>query len=152
MGHDDSRAGRRAGFLPGVEVRLSDGTAWTLPRLPPGSGGAEFEALVAALSASEGRDDDLRAGLALTIFLLGWNYDLPAEALAFLLGFPPGDPGLPALQDAVHRLMLGPATRASRPGAPGADRAGVEGPRGAGPARPTSWAARLRSIKPFRPR
>ena len=134
---------RRPGFVPGVEVRLADGDLWALPARDASRADPEYDALLAAVDGSETRDDALRAGLALTIFLIGRNYDLSPDRIAALLTFEPGDRALAALQDAVDALVAA-STPGRLPFPPGPGGARPDPDAGAGgPSRLFKlWAAR----------
>lgn len=107
---------RRRDFLPGSSIRLADGQEWTFPAPPghvapaataPGGNvrfGPDYNATVAAVCEAEDHFERLRAELALAICLLDRNYDLTPDALWALLGYPPGDPALAAMQGAFHRV------------------------------------------------
>jgi hypothetical protein len=101
---------RRPDFRPGPSIRLADGWDWTIPApprvtAPEAEGfGPDYAATVAALESAEDRTERLRAELALAIYLLSRNYDLTPDDLYALLGFPPDDPALAAMQAAFHRI------------------------------------------------
>ena len=107
---DETRA-RRTGFVVGPTVRLADGRDWSLPLREPGVSDREYDALLALIDTSEDRNEALRAELALTIFLLLRNYDLPPDAVDFLLRFAPGDRALAVLQAGVHEVACESARR-----------------------------------------
>jgi|GEM_PF-1389145 len=110
----DECSARRPAFVDGPRVRLADGRVWTLPHRDVSRDDPEYDALVAAVFEAEDEAEALRAGLALTIFLLDRNYDLGPDALSALLTFPPGDPDLVELQRDVHALALKSARRTGR--------------------------------------
>ena len=99
----DHRARRRPGFREGFEVVLADGEPWTLP-VPDGPD-PEFDALLRAIAESEGPDEALRLELALTILLLGRNYELGPDRIARALDFPEGDPALDRLRGEVRGFV-----------------------------------------------
>src|SRR5262245_36529215 len=100
----DENALRRPDFLGGIPIRFADDQAWTLPEPPPGAPGEkrfldngtglgpDYEAAVAAVLEAEDEPERLRAELALTILLLGRNYNLAPEDFQALLTFPRSSP------------------------------------------------------------
>lgn len=134
----DECSARRSAFVDGPRVRLADGGVWTLPHRDLSHDDPEYDALVAAVFEAEDGAEALRAGLALTIFLLDRNYALGPDALSSLLTFPPGDPDLIALQRDVHALAL---KTARRTGQAGASAEGEHAVPNAGPF--ASWWARF---------
>jgi hypothetical protein len=105
---------RRPGFVDGPRVWLADGRAWALPPRDPARDDPEYDALLREVVTAEDRADALRAGLALTIFLLDRNYALDRDALGALLTFAPDDPALAALQQDVDAFALETARRVKR--------------------------------------
>jgi hypothetical protein len=116
----DESALRRPAFLDGADVRLADGGIWTFP-LPPKDRGSvsskeEYEARCEALFGngyvstlryvieSEDGLERLKAELALGILLLDRNYKLDSVAFRLLLEFPPRDPALGVVQNALHEI------------------------------------------------
>ena len=97
---------RRPEFVEGRAVRLTDGQEWSLPIRDPARHEPEYDALLSVICEVEDRAEGMLAELALTIFLLNRNYDLAPTELARLLDFPSNDPGLCALQDTVHGVVL----------------------------------------------
>jgi hypothetical protein len=140
------RRSRRSNFGAGVDVRLSDGWVWTLSM--PSRSDPECDALIAAVIEAEDRSEILRAELALTIYLLDKNYDLKPEQFGSLLCFPPDDPALASLQDALHGLVMTSAGGVQAPASSlGEDTS--ERRRSPAHARPT-LADRIRAIWRFR--
>ena len=104
--HDEPTA-RRPGFTQGTVVTLADSGEWALPAPVAATHvGLEFENLLRWVAGAEDRADLLRAELALTIFWLTSNYDLPPDQLNALLSFEAGDPRLQRLQETVHGLAV----------------------------------------------
>jgi hypothetical protein len=106
---------RRPGFRPGTPVLLADGQAWVLPD-PDVSAGLTppLDALIAGVVEAGDATERLRAELALGIYLISANYDLPPLALGPLLEFRPGDPSLARFQADLHQVALA-YVRAHRP-------------------------------------
>jgi hypothetical protein len=102
----DEQSSRRPGFVDGPRVRLADGGAWALPPRDPSRDDPEYDALLREVVTAEDRAEALRAGLALTIFLLDRNYALDRDALGALLTFAPDDPALAALQSDVNAFAV----------------------------------------------
>jgi hypothetical protein len=104
---------RRSEFRLGPSVLLADGQRWTLP-MPaapdqPHAGSPidrDTAAILHAIREAEGRDERLRAELALGIHLLSQNYRLGAEQYQELLCFAPSSPTLASTQEAFHRLAM----------------------------------------------
>jgi hypothetical protein len=127
----DEPSARQAGFVDGPRVRLADGAEWSLPLREAGRDDPEYDAILAIIAESEDQTEALRGELALTIFLLTRNYDLPADSLDALLRFAPGDPALAVLQQAVHQIAResferargAMSSRAGKPHAPAPFRA-----------------------------
>jgi hypothetical protein len=128
---------RRPGFQSGRSIRLADGQEWVFPApVTRGTGDAEdadiaadssYLALLRALEEAEDRAELRRAELALTIHLLGRNYDLGPEDYQRLLGLTPGSPELARMQDELHELVWAHLEQLrerleSRPEGPGARR------------------------------
>lgn len=130
---------RKPGLVEGVTVRLSDGGLWLLPLRDPGRIQPGYDELLAAVCEAEDRPEGLRAELALAVYLLDRNYDLSADQLLSLLSFPPGDPDLIALQEALHGVVLESLARLRRAGEIGKlpEDSSPERHLKAGPAKPT---------------
>jgi hypothetical protein len=102
----DEQALRRPDFVEGRRILLGNGQRWSFPDHPPLHDDAEHIASLRAIGEAEDRADRLRAELALTILLLSRNYDLSPSDYQAILSFPPSDPSLAALQDAIHELAV----------------------------------------------
>lgn len=137
---------RRRGFVNGPSVRLADGHAWSLPPRDPARDDPEYDGLLAAVVEAEDQPEALRAGLALTIFLLDRNYMLGPDDLSALLSFPPCHPDLEALQrtvDAFAREAAG-GLRRTRVVADVEDEGGICDRIGASP-----WSRLLTRLRTF---
>lgn len=102
----DEQALRRPTFVEGARVPLADGQTWSLPRRRADQADPEYDEMLKVVFEAEDEAERLRSELALTIFLLSRNYQLTPEAYQELLDFPPGDPTLVELQQAVHALAV----------------------------------------------
>ena len=108
---------RRPGFRAGIAVRLADGLPWILPDADQAQADGTVPAyndLVGAVSEADRPTDLLRAELALGIYLIAQNYELPPLILGALLDFPQNDPHLALLQADLHAVALD-HVRAFRP-------------------------------------
>jgi hypothetical protein len=113
----DPMTRRRPEFRPGTSVLLADGQVWVLPD-PDVSAGLtpSLDALIAGVVEAGDAIEGLRAELALGIYLISANYDLPPLALGPLLEFRSGDPSLTRFQADLHQVALA-YVRAHRPDA-----------------------------------
>src|SRR4051794_3064968 len=128
----DERKMRRPGFLDGPSIRLGDGQLWAFPS-PDGIASAsdhgaatrtasdaavdlEFEATLRAVIEAEDEAEQLRAELALAIYLLSRNYDLGPADYRAILG-PPSSQTLEAMKQSFHQLAMD-HIRSYRRGAP----------------------------------
>jgi hypothetical protein len=106
---------RRPGFRQGTPILLADGQAWELPD-PDASAGPTYplDGLIAGIVEADDQAEQLRAELALGIYLISTNYDLPTLAFGPLLEFRPDDPSLERFQADLHQVALA-YVRAHRP-------------------------------------
>lgn len=98
---------RRSDIRTNLSVHLADGQAWPLPdRAATIHPAHVYEALLDSIVAADDQNDMLRAELALGIYLIVSNYDLPPLILNALLEFPQNDPELTRLQTELHTLAM----------------------------------------------
>lgn len=98
---------RGCDFRPGVSVHLADGQVWMLPEPAFAVDPCHvYRALLTSLITAEDRFELLRAELALGIYLIITNYDLPPLSLGALLDFSQDDPELTRLHAVLHAVAL----------------------------------------------
>ena len=105
----DELLSRRREYRAGRQIRLADGQYWTFPAPGDREGIAvedrdEYQGFIRAVLEAEDGSERLLAELALAIHLIGVNYKLSSENLAFLLTFPRGSKELAESQRAFAEL------------------------------------------------
>jgi hypothetical protein len=105
----DELLSRRREFRAGRQIQLADGQWWTFPAPGDGAGidveeRGDYQGLIRAVLEAEDGSERLLAELALAIHLIGVNYKLSPENLAFLLTFPRGSKELAESQHAFSEL------------------------------------------------
>lgn len=109
----DERTLRRDDFAQGATIRLADRQTWSFPTPEDMSDmtndprrAQEYRALTGLILESGSRLELLQGELALTIFLLGCNYELSPATCYQVLCFQPEDPLLAEAREALHALAM----------------------------------------------
>jgi hypothetical protein len=133
---------------------MADGCEWSFAHPPDPGVDSQYDTLLASRREAEDRDEALRIELAISILLLGRNYDLSPEEYTRIFDFGDDQLRLRSAQESVSALIAR-QTRAFEPAAQLCQQPAQTrecGPMGRLASHLSSWAVRVKSLLSFLPR